>query len=188
MVSHQDFVKFLHAREGEHGLLTLRVEGAFEHPVLIKDIQQDPVDGEITHLDFHVIVLTEQIRIKIPLVLKGEPIGVKEEGGVLEHFLREVEIECLPTQIPKQIEHDISQLTVGAAIHVRDLIAPAGVRLTTDVGSVIASVLARKEEKAEEVAEAITEPEVIREKKPEVGAEAAAAEETPEKKEKEEKQ
>ena len=191
LVSRKDLTKFLHAQEGEHGLLTLRVEadpalkgkggvdsrGLLEKPVLIKDIQHDPVDGEIVHIDFHVIVLTEQIRIKIPIVLKGEPVGVKEEGGILEHFLREVEVECLPTEIPKQVEHDISSLSIGDAIHVRDLVPPAGARITTELESVIASVLARKEEKIEEVAEAITEPEVIREKKPEAEEVEAKGEE-----------
>lgn len=204
VISHRDLVKFLHARAGEHGLVKLSVEtdlstapsakgsGAaqvggkpWQKPVLIKQLQRDPVTGEVTHVDFHAITLTEQIRIKIPIVLKGEPVGVKQEGGVLEHFLRDIEVECLPTAIPKQVEYDVSTLKIGETIHVRDLIPPEGARITTDPEGVIASVLAPKEEKVEAVAEAVTEPEVIREKKPE--AEGEAAEEKPEKAEKPEK-
>ena len=188
VVSRHDLIKFLHARAGEHGLVTLRLEQdaagsggkVVERPVLIKAVQHDPVLGGILHVDFQTIVLTEQIRIKVPLVLSGEPVGVKQESGVLEHFLREIEVECLPAQIPKHIEHDISALKIGDAIHVRDLAVPPGARITSDPESVIASVLAPKEEKLEEAAAEVTEPEVIREKKPE--AEEAAAEGAGEKK------
>lgn len=197
------FTRFLRARHGEHGVLTLHVAhdpadgGAggtpLEKPVLIKHVQQDPVNGEITHVDFHAIVLTEQIRVKVPVVLKGNPVGVKQDRGVLEHFLRDVEVGCLPTAIPKQIECEISHMKIGDAVHVRDLAVPAGSRLISDPEGVIASVLAPKEEKLETVAaEAVTEPEVIREKKPEAEGEAEAEksekeEKTPEKGEKKEK-
>jgi large subunit ribosomal protein L25 len=150
--------------------------------VLIKQIQQDPVHGEITHVDFHAIILSEQIRVKVPVVLKGEPVGVKQDRGVLEHFLREVEVECLPTAIPKDIEHDVSQMKIGDTLHLKDLIVPAGSKMMSDPEGVIASVLTPKEEKIEEVTvEAVTEPEVIREKKPE--AEGEEASEQPAKKE-----
>ncbi len=192
LVDRREFTKFLHARHGEHGVLTLQVEhgpadgGAggkpLEKPVLMKQIQHDPVHGEITHVDFHAIILSERIRVKVPIVLKGEPIGVKQDRGVLEHFLREVEVACLPTAIPKHIEHDASHLKIGDAIHVKDLVVPTGSKMMTDPEGVIASVLAPREEKIEEVAaEAVTEPEVIREKKPEAEGEAAA--EQPAKKE-----
>ena len=181
MVNARDLLKFLHAHAGEHGLLTLRVERegtSWEKPVLIKRVEHDPVNGGILHVDFHAIALTEQIRIKIPLVLSGVPVGVKQDGGVLEHFLREIEVECLPTAIPNQIERDISAMKVGETIHVRDLIAPAGARITADPEGGVASVLMPKEEKAEEAAaEAVTEPEVIREKKPEAEEAAQGKEE-----------
>ncbi|MBI4323187.1 MAG: 50S ribosomal protein L25 [Candidatus Omnitrophica bacterium] len=176
LVSHRELLKFLHAHAGEHGLLTLRVDAdgkPWEKPVLIKRVERDPVKGDVVHIDFHAIALTEQIRIKIPLVLNGTPVGVKQDGGLLEHFLREAEVECLPTQIPKQIEHDISAMKIGDTLHVRDLSAPPGARLTSDPEGVVASVLLPKVEKVEEApAEAVTEPEVIREKKPEAEAQA----------------
>lgn len=189
MISAQDLAKFLRARAGVHGVVTLRVDAdpasgdaakggigskPWEKPVLVKRLERDPVNGEIVHVEFHAIALTEQIRVKVPILLNGTPVGVKQDGGVLEHFLRELEVECLPTAIPKDITYDVSAMRIGDTVHVRELAAPAGAKVTTDAAAVIASVLAPKEEKAEEVAAAVTEPEVIREKKPE--AEEAAGE------------
>ena len=200
LVDRLEFTKFLHGRHGEHGVLTLQVaqDGKpVETPVLLKRLQHDPLHCEATHIDFHAVVLTEQIRVKVPVVLKGDAVGVKQDRGMLEHFLREVEVECLPTSIPNQIEHDISQMKIGDAIHVKDLAVPDGARLLSDPEGVIASVLMPKEEKVEEVpAEAVTEPEVIREKKPEAEGEEAGAEKpakdkeekAPEKGERKEKQ
>lgn len=186
LVDRRAFTKFLHARHGEHGVLTLHVEAEsagetggkpLEKPVLIKQLQHDPLHGEVTHIDFHAVVLTEQIRVKVPVILRGESVGVKQDRGVLEHFLREVEVECLPTQIPNQIEHEITQMKIGDTLHVKDLAVPTGARLLSDPDGVIASVLTPKEEKVEEVAaEAVTEPEVLRERKPEAEGEEPAAE------------
>ncbi|MBI3319274.1 MAG: 50S ribosomal protein L25 [Candidatus Omnitrophica bacterium] len=197
VINRRDLLKTLHATAGEHGLMTLRVEtdqaaskpvAPMEKPVLIKHVEHDPVLGEIRHIDFQAIVLTEQLRVKISVVLSGQPIGVKQDGGVLEHFLREIEVECLPTAIPKQIEHDISALKIGDTIHVRELTVPAGARITADPEGVVASVLAPKAEKVEEVTEAAAEPEVIREKKPEAEAEGEATAKKDEKKDEKKKE
>ena len=174
-VQSRALVKLLHSKGGEHSLVRLRLEGdgAWDKPVLVKSIQHDPVDGHVLHVDFHAIVLTERLRVKVPVVLKGEPMGVKQEGGILEHFLREVEVECLPTEIPGQVEFEVNALTIGQTVHVRDLPAPKNAKITTDPDGVIASVQKPKEEKPEEAAEAVAEPEVLREKKEEAEAPAA---------------
>jgi large subunit ribosomal protein L25 len=178
-VNQRAFAKALHSKSGEHTLVTLRLEDstAWQQPALVKTLQHDPVDGRVIHVDFQAIVLTERIRVKIPVVLKGESAGVKQEGGLLEHFLREVEVECLPTEIPVNVEFDISVLKIGDTVHVRDVAAPTNAKILSDADGVIASVHLPKAEKAEEAAEAaVTEPEVIREKKEE-GEAAAPAEE-----------
>lgn len=185
-INHRELVRLLHAKAGEHALVTIRVEEdgkPWEKPALVQDVQHDPVDGHVLHVDFHTILLTEKLKVKVPLVLKGEPVGVKQEGGVLEHFLREIEVECLPTDIPAGVEHDISAMIIGQTIHVSDLTAPAGARITTDPAAPIASVQTQKVEKPEEAAEAPAEPEVLREKKeePEAGAEGGAKAEKGEK-------
>jgi len=106
--------------------------------------------------------------------LKGEPVGVKEQGGVLEHFLREIEVECLPAHIPHEIEYEIGEMKIGDTLHVKDLPAPEEAVITTDPQSVVASVQAPREEQPEEE-EASAEPEVITEKKEE-GAEGEGEE------------
>ncbi|MFA5402832.1 MAG: 50S ribosomal protein L25 [Candidatus Omnitrophota bacterium] len=149
---------------------------------LIKEIQHDPVHGEILHVDFNQISLTKAIKVNIPVEAKGEPIGVKQEGGSLEHILWELEVECLPTGIPKNIEIDVTQLKMGESIHVKDIIVPQGVKVLNDPGAIILSVAAPMKEEAPAEAvegEAAQEPEVIKEKK-EVPAEGA--EESPEEK------
>ena len=189
MVNRRELTKLFTVREGEHGLIDLTIEpdGAkgtrWQKPVLIKNLQRHPVAGDIIHIDFHAIALTEQVRVKVPIVLHGEPVGVKQDGGLLEHFLRDIEVECLPTEIPKQVEFDISAMKIGDTVHASDLPAPAGARIITDAHAVIVSVLAPKAEKVEEPTEAVTEPEVIREKKPEEGEAPAAEGKKTEKKE-----
>jgi large subunit ribosomal protein L25 len=174
-VSRKALAKLLHTKAGEHALVTLRLEDGklWEKPALIQDLQHDPVDGHVIHVDFHAIALTEQIRVKIPVLLKGEPVGVKQDGAVLEQFLREVEVECLPTEIPEGVEVDVSALKIGETVHVRDLTPPKSAKLLSDPAGAIASVQQPKVEKPEEEAAAVTEPEVIREKKKEEGKEAA---------------
>ena len=188
-VNQREFIKFLHAKTGEHALVTLRLEDLpapptggvraggkpWEKPVLVRAVQHDPVDGHIVHVDFHAIVLTERLKVKVPVVLKGDAVGVKREGGILEHFLREVEVECLPTEIPASVEHDVAAMKIGETVHVRDLTPPKNAKITSDPEGVIASVQSPKVEKPAEEAAAPTEPEVIREKKTE--GEAAAGEE-----------
>ena len=176
-VNARELVKLLHSKTGEHALVTLRLkdDAPWEKPVLVKTVQHDPVDGRVAHVDFHAVLLTERLRVKVPVLFKGEAVGVKQEGGILEHFLREVEVECLPTEIPGGIEFEVSALKIGDTIHVRDLAAPKNTKITSDPDGVIASVQMPKEEKPEEAAAAVTEPEVLREKKEE--GEAAAGEE-----------
>ena len=177
-INQRELMRVLHSKRGEHALVTLRLADtkSWEKAALVQAVQHDPVDGHVVHVDFHAIRLTERVRVKVPVALKGDPVGVKQEGGILEHFLREVEVECLPTDIPAQVEIDVSAMQIGQTAHVSDLTPPANAKILNDPAGVIASVLAPKAEKLEEAAAAVTEPEVLREKKEE--AEAPAAEES----------
>lgn len=146
-------------------------------PCLIKEIQYDPVSEDIIHVDFNEISLTEAIKVNVSIEVKGEAVGVKQEGGSLEHILWEIEVECLPTNIPKNIEVDVSALKLGEAIHVKDIVFPAGVKPLNDPAAIVLHVAAPMKEEAPAEAvegETKTEPEVIKEKK-EVPAEGAAA-------------
>ncbi len=171
-VNQRELTRLLHSKRGEHVLVTLRLEEgpSWEKPALVHAVQHDPVDGHVVHVDFHAILLTQQVKVRVPIRLTGESAGVKQEGGVFEHFLREIEVECLPTDIPAGVEYDVSAMKIGDTVHVSDLTPPTGATILSDPDGVIASVQQPKEEKPEEEAAAVAEPEVLREKKPEAAA------------------
>lgn len=172
------FHKVLKTGAGSNVILSLKIAGLKkdnEHTAIIKDIQQDPVDDAFSHVDFNAISLTEKIRVNIPIHAKGEAPGLKE-GGVLEHVHREIEVECLPTEIPEKFEVSVDKLNIGDSLHISDLTFPEGVVCMLEPGEPILTVLApMKEEVAAPVEEAVKEPEVIGKKKEEpIEGEAAA--------------
>ncbi|MFA4854048.1 MAG: 50S ribosomal protein L25 [Candidatus Omnitrophota bacterium] len=185
-ISKSALIKLVHQHRLESSIINLMIKDdkkAKVRPCLIKEIQYDPVHEDIIHVDLNEISLTEAIKVNLPVETKGEAAGVKQEGGSLEHILWEIEVECLPTNIPKNIEVDISALKMGEAIHVRDIVFPPGVKPLNDPAAIVLHVAAPMKEEApvEPVeGEAKQEPEVIKEKK-EVPAEGAAAEEGKEK-------
>ncbi len=151
---------------------------------LIKEVQYDPVKGDIIHVDFNEISLTKTLRVNVPVVAKGEPIGVKQEGGSLEHILWEIEVECLPTEIPKDIEVDVSSLKIGDSLHIKDITFPDKIKVLNDPEAVVLSVAAPMKEEVVALpveGEEKVEPEVIKEKK-EVPAEGKEEEQAEEKK------
>ena len=165
----------LHGYSGSNPLVTLKLDGG-EHSVLIRDVQYDPLTHDILHLDFQHISLTETVEVEVTLKVTGLAIGVKDGGGILEHILRNVEVRCLPTAIPASIDVDVTALTVGDSIHVRDLAVP-NVTILTDPDATVATVVAptvMEEKPVEEAAVATAEePEVIAKgKKEEEGEEA----------------
>ncbi len=192
-VPRREFLHLLHQYHLENTLINLKIKDDKKQKAracLIKEIQHDPVIGDIIHLDFNEISLTKSIKVNVPVVTKGESIGVKQEGGSLEHILWEIEVECLPTDIPKQIEVDVTQLKMGDSVHIKDIILPGNVKvLNNPEAKVLSIVQPLKEEAAaapEVEGEEIQEPEVIKEKK-EVPAEGGEGQEE-EKKEKEKKE
>ncbi len=164
-LSERELSKTLSKVAGESVLMNLKV-GASSKPVIIKELQQDPVTNQILHVDFQVILLTEKLKIKVPINIKGEAPGVKA-GGILDHSLREIEVECLPRDIPEKIEVNISNLEIGDAIHIKELIFSPGVVPVDDKEISILSIVPPKVEEVEVLPEEeVTEPEVIgREKK-----------------------
>jgi large subunit ribosomal protein L25 len=175
----KDFLNVIHTKAGENVIVDLELEGIALHKgkaagrskkprtVIIKEIQYHPVRGDILHVDFHGISLTEMLTVKVPITVKGEAEGIKE-GGVLEHILWEVEVECLPAQIPEKIAVDVSALKIGDSILVADLKAPAEVKILDDPKATVITLAAPQVEKEEEEKpeEELAEPEVITEKKP----------------------
>lgn len=151
-------------------------DGNAEPPtVMLKEIQRHPLSGIVLNVDFQKISLTEQITAEVPIILVGEAPGVKQ-GGVLDHVLREVEVECLPTDIPHSIELNVSQLDIGHALHVSDLAAPPGVTITAEPTEVVVAVTRVFEEVAAPAPEEAAEVEEGAEPAEE-GAEPTEAEE-----------
>ena len=176
VISLRELEEVIERAEGSNVIVDLRVEGesGADKKALIREIQRDPVGGHILHLDLQHISLTERITVEVPVVLIGTPIGVKDAGGILEHLLREVEVECLPTDIPSRLEADVTSLQIGDSLHVSDLRAER-VTIKTEADRAIAAVVpptVLEEVKPAEEAVA-AEPELVKEKK---GEEAEAAE------------
>lgn len=139
-----------------------------DYSVIVKEEQHDPVSEALVHIDFNWISLTKEIEVKVPIETRGEPIGVKRDGGSLEHILWELPVICLPTKIPQKIVVEVAHLEIGDAIHIKDITLSEGVRTKQDPGSILVSVIPpMKEEAMMPSAEgAPTEPEVLKEKKP----------------------
>jgi len=187
-----DLHRVLHSEAGRNALITLTIKdkkGDKTRTVVVKDIQFHPISGKALNVDFHQISLTEKIKVLVQVIERGEAVGVKTEDGVLEFPMRELEIECLPTDIPENIEVDVSNLHVHDSIYVRDLSAPSNVTVLSDPEAVVVHVVPPRVEKpAAEVGEEVTEPEVIGEEKEEAeGAEEKPAEAAPEGEKKAEK-
>jgi len=175
-ISCKDFLEVIHTKAGENVIVNLQVEGAAlakgkghrrSRTAVIKEIQYHAIRQEILHIDFNEISLTEALVVKVPIAVKGEAQGIKE-GGVLEHVLWEIEVECLPTQIPENIPVDVSPLQIGDSILVKDLSVAAEVKVLSDPEATVITLAAPhvEKEEAEVPEEEGAEPEVITEKKP----------------------
>lgn len=170
-VSQKELSRLIHEHRLETTVINLRLKDDKEekaHPCLIKEIQHDLLQDNILHVDFNEISLTKMIRVNVPVVARGEPVGVKQEGGSLEHLLWEVEVECLPADIPKAIEVEVSPLKIGEAIHIKDITFPSGVKVLNNPEAIVLSVAAPMKEEVVALSvegEEKKEPEVIKEKK-----------------------
>jgi len=181
----RELESILHTKAGANVLITLKIEGGQktvkDKTVIIKEIQHDPIKNDILHVDFNEISMTDTLKVNVPLVDKGEAAGMKQDGGVLEHVMWELQVECLPTNIPEKIEYDVSNLKIGDAIFVKQIAVPEGVKILTDPELIALIVKPPHVEKPkEEVVEEVAEPELIREKK-EKEAEEEEEEAKPEK-------
>ncbi len=169
---------------GENAIFLLKLAGTDQaRHVMIKQLQQDPVSRKPLHIDFVRIEMTSKIRVRVSIEIVGVAAGVKTEGGILDTVTREVEVECLPGNIPKHMPVDVTALSIGDALRISQLVAPEGVTVVDDPEKVIVHVTHPTAEKEPEVAAAeaapeITEPEVLKKGK-------AATEEEGEEKEKE---
>ena len=174
--------RILTSVSGHNTIFDLQVDGE-KSKVMIVDWQYEPLKGKLLHIDLKRIAMDEKIRVMVPIHLVGEPAGVKQQGGILDQVVREVEIECLPGDIPSHIDADVSELVFGTVLRVKDLPHGGKLKFLTDEDQAVAHITSVKEEVAptpEATAEAATaapaEPEVIKKGKQETeeGAEPAA--------------
>jgi large subunit ribosomal protein L25 len=155
-------MRILHSESGVNTLIGLKVDGG-DTRVMVKEYQIDPIDHKLLHADFYQVAMDKALTVTVPLVMKGEAPGVKQQGGIVDFVNREIEIECLPGDIPENIVVDISELMLNQGVRVRDLTEGAKWKPVTDGDLMIVHVVALKVEEP-----AATEPAV--------GATAAPAE------------
>jgi large subunit ribosomal protein L25 len=167
--------KILHSESGHNTIFDLNVEGSAVVKAMIVDWQNEPIKGKLLHIDLKRIAMDKTMRVSVPIQLVGIPTGVKNQGGILEHVMREVEIECLPGDIPSHLDVDVTGLELHGLIHVSDLPHSGSIKFLGDEGATVAHVTIIKEEApaADELAATPTEPEVAKKGKTETEAAAA---------------
>src|SRR5437867_1250220 len=177
-VAPKALLKILHSDSGQNTLISLKLPGSGDARVLVKDFQLDPITHQVLHADFYRVAMDRVLQVTIPIVVHGEPKGVKQQGGVLEFVRREIVIECLPGDIPEHIDVDASELMLHQGIRVRDLPGNPKWTAVTEGEAMLVHVIMPKAEEAPAPAEAAAvataapaEPEVIKKGKKEEGEE-----------------
>jgi large subunit ribosomal protein L25 len=170
-------LKILHSEAGANTLISLKLAGAGDTRVLIKEYQLDPITHQVLHADFHRIAMDRVLQITVPITVKGEAPGVKQQGGILEYVHRSIEVECLPADIPEHVEINIGELMLHQGVRVRDLPVNEKWKPVSDADMMIVHVIMPKAEEvaapAAEGAAAVAapaapaEPEVIKKGKKE---------------------
>lgn len=171
-INPKDIIRIIRSRTGHNSIFDVNIDGVERTPVIVADEQYDPIKGNLLHIDLRRIDLSKKLRVSVPVHVSGEPIGVKQQGGVLDVVTRSVEIECVPNDIPDEFAVNVAELSIGMSIRVSDLKVKEGVRVLTAAEAVIAHVVGIKEEAAAEATPAAAaEPEVVKKgKKEEEGA------------------
>jgi len=168
--------KILYSDTGHNTIFDLTIEGAAAAKGMIVEWQNEPIKGHLLHIDIKRVAMDKLMRVSVPVKLIGVPVGVKQQGGILGQILHEVEIECLPANIPGHIDVDVTGLEINKGVHISDLPHSDKIKFLGDENATVAHVTVLREE-VEPVAEvaAVTEPEVAKKGKQET-AEGAAAE------------
>ena len=174
-INTREFETVLKTHTSENLIVDLSVEGEVIK-ALLREVQHEAVMGGMIHADFLEISMTKKMRVTIQVTLKGEPVGVSQQGGILEHLLRHVEVECLPGDLVESFDVDVTGMALGKTMMIRDLVLDPKFTVLTAGDVAVATVVAPREEKVEEVAAAAeAAPEVISKKKEgEAAAEGAA--------------
>ena len=182
-VDPKDVLRILHSDSGANTLITLKLDGG-ESRVMVKEYQLDPVTHQLLHADFYQLAMDRAITVTVPIHVKGEPMGVKQQGGILDFVTRDIEVQCLPADIPEHIEIDVSELMLHQAIRLRDVPENPKWKVLNEPDTMLVHVVMPKVEEVAAPAEgeaaavataaAPSEPEVIKKGKTEKEGEEAA--------------
>jgi len=189
-VDPKKILQLLHSESGHNAIFTLEIKDRAPARVMLREWQVEPVHGDLLHVDMVRVARDTRLKIKVPVQISGEAEGVKVQGGILDFILREVEVECLPDDIPEHLTADVTHLTIGRSLRVSDLPISSKLKVLSDPSRVVVHVVALKVEEEKPAAEAVeaaalAEPEVIRKGKaeePEAEEEGAGEEKEKEKK------
>ena len=165
-VDPKDLLAILHSAAGHNTILSLDVKDQGSTSVILKEWQLDPIKETLLHADFLRIAMDNALQVSVPVLPLGMAKGVKDQGGIFEFVLRQLEVECLPADIPEHITADISDLEIGSNLRVADLTVSPKVKVLSDLDLVVAHVVTPKEEAVE--AEEVAEPGLEEEEEPEV--------------------
>ena len=173
-VAPKALLKILHSEAGQNTLISMKLAGGGDTRVLVKDFQLDPITHDVLHVDFLKIAMDKLLRVTIPIIVHGEPKGVKQQGGILEHIRREIEIEVLPADIPEHIDVDVTELMLHQGIRVRDIATNAKWKPVSELDLMLVHVIMPKAEEVAAPADAAAagtaapaEPEVLKKGKKE---------------------
>jgi large subunit ribosomal protein L25 len=169
-VDRKTLIDLMKTGESENAIFLLKLaDSGQERHAMIRDMQVDPLTRQVMHIDFQRILMTEKVKVQVPVELTGTAYGVKTEGGMIDFVHREVAVECLPGDIPKHIDLDVTELRVGQHVEARELKLPEGVTLAEEPERVIVALSHTKAEESA-AAEVVAEPEVVKRGKTEEGA------------------
>ncbi len=153
-VDPKEVLRILHSESGANTLINLKLDGG-ESRVMVRDYQLDPITHQLLHADFYQLAMDKAITVSVPILVKGEPVGVKKEGGLLDFVTREIQVQCLPTDIPEHIDIDVSELALHQSIRVKDIATNPKWKAMTDGETMLVHVVMPKAE--ESAATAATE-------------------------------
>ena len=171
-VDPKEVLHILHSESGANTLINLKLDGG-ESRVMVRDYQLDPITHQLLHADFYQLAMDKAITVPVPVVVKGEPIGVKQQGGLLDFVTREIQVQCLPTDIPEHIDIDVTELALHQSVRVKDIPVNPKWKAVTDGETMLVHVVMPKAEEsaattavaegaAAPAAAAPAEPEVIK--------------------------
>ncbi len=153
--------RILHSESGVNTLIRLRMDGV-ESQVLVKEYQLDPVTHALLHADFYQLAMDKELVVTVPIIVKGEPKGVKIQGGMLDFVTREIQVQCLPANIPEHIDIDVTELSLHQAIRVRELPLDGTWKPLTEGETMLVHIVMPRGEDAATAEAAVAEPEVAK--------------------------